>query len=218
MQCNSLWDSHAEEVNAILREWVQRTAAVLVSSLPLLPNKGNLFGAEIFQDLKPISLPPPRCYGAHQKVFQMLVWLDHWTGQVLFMASQVLTDTASFPQKGSALSPKPQWGNSRRARRRRYLMKRHLQVWNPLWWEHCTCAEAEPGSREQGGARLCAKWVPGPQGEGSLPPSSASSLLGGPSSSVPPLLESWLQPWRESHAKFKSELNAKFRSLWRTDE
>ena len=38
MQGNSLWDSHREDMNAILREWVQRTAAVfLVSSLPPHP-------------------------------------------------------------------------------------------------------------------------------------------------------------------------------------
>lgn len=84
-------------------------------------------------------------------------------------------------------------------------MKRHLQVWNPPWWEHCTCAEAKLGNRGQGGARSCAKWAPGRQGVGSLMPSSASSLPGSPFSSIPPPVEPWLQPWREANAKFNSE-------------
>lgn len=94
-------------------------------------------------------------------------------------------------------------------------MKRPLPVWNLLWWEHCTCAGAELGSRGRGGARWCAGGPPGQQGAGSLTPSSAFSPLGGPFSSVPPPVGPWLQPWIESNAKFKIKSNAKLRLFWR---
>lgn len=153
------------------------------------------------------------------KVFQMLVWfliigLDKSSSWSLKFW---LTQTPSH-RRGQSSLWSHKWGGSRRIRRRRYLMKRHLQVWNPLWWEHYTCAEAELGSTGLGVAQWCAIWVPGQQEVGSLTPSSAFSLLESSLSSVPPPVEPWLQPWTESNAKFKSKSNAKLRSFWRTDE
>lgn len=202
-------------------EWVQRAPAVFLVPAhlpttypwPLVKQGSFLFGNKSFNSSSPFSLTQPRYNRAQAwcwKVFQMLVWflitgLDRSSSWPLeFWLAQ-----PSSLRRGQHGLWSHKWGGSRRIRRRKYLMKRHLQVWNPLWWEHCTCAEAELGSTEQGVAQWCAKWVPGQQEVGSLTPSSAFSLLESPFSSVPLLVEPRLQPWTESNAKFKSKSNAK---------
>lgn len=190
-------------MNTILSEWVQRAPAVLVPNpIPrAISSEKKSFDSSSPLPRTPQATTQPKLGTRKSFRCQYDAWLFNWTGPLY--ASQVLTGTTSFPQKGSALPLKPQWGGPGRTRRRRYLMKMHLPAGNPLWWEHCTCAEAELWNRGRGGAPWYAEWVPGQQGVGSLTPSSAFSPLWSPFSSVPPPVEPWLQPWIESNAKFK---------------
>lgn len=142
-------------MNTILNttQWVQRAPAFLVPN----PTPRTIsLGKKSFNSSSPLPRTPqattqPKLGTRKSFRCQYDAWSFNWTGPL--QASQVLTSTTSFPQQGSALPLKSQWGGRGRTRRRRYLMKKHLPAGNPPWWEHCTCAEAELGSRGGAGHR-----------------------------------------------------------------
>lgn len=197
MQGHSLRDSHRKN------KWTQSCRSehreLLHFWSPTPPQGPFLWGKKSTvqaHDLGPHKLLPSPTL-APFSLSDASTMLDPSTGQALFMPPG--SDRHHlFPQHNEATM-----GGRGRTRRRRCLMKKHPPAGNPLWWEHCTCAEAVPGSRGRGGAPWCAGWAPGQQGAGSLTPSSAFSPPRSPFSSVPPPVEPWLQPWIESNAKFK---------------